>query len=257
MTATAIVIKNGKLLVVKRNMEPEFGKFDFLGGFLNKGELPEEALKREIFEETKSKIERYEFLGLFPGTHSYKDKTFSIISAAYLVHLKGDTITLDKENSDYKWVAIDKINTIAFDSNKGILKRVKELYLDIKRVKELMKQLDLTAEVSEFNLYESQLCGYLSREYDKGKLIGMGWIFPRQTALRKQAVVEDMIVDEKYRGKGLGKKIVLDLINWAKKNGIEVIELTSNPKRVAANELYKAVGFKLHPTNHYLLDLRK
>ena len=38
---------------------------------------------------------------------------------------------------------------------------------------ELMKQLDLTAEVSEFNLYESQLCGYLSREYDKGKLIGI------------------------------------------------------------------------------------
>ena len=83
----------------------------------------------------------------------------------------------------------------------------------------------------------------------------MGWIFPRQTLLRHQAVIEDMIVDETYRGKGLGRKILLDLIEWAKKQGVEVVELTTNPKRIAANELYKSVGFQLHPTNHYLLRL--
>ena len=93
-------------------------------------------------------------------------------------------------------------------------------------------------------------------DYDKNKLIGMGWIFPRQTLLRRQAVVEDMIVDESQRGKGLGEKILRDLIKWAKKEGIEVIELTTNPKRLAANALYKKVGFKLHETNHYLLNLR-
>jgi len=83
----------------------------------------------------------------------------------------------------------------------------------------------------------------------------MGWIFPRRTLLRKQAVVEDMIVNGNYRGQGLGEKILRDLIKWAKKEGIEVIELTTNPKRVAANSLYKKVGFKLHETNHYLLKL--
>ena len=83
----------------------------------------------------------------------------------------------------------------------------------------------------------------------------MGWIFPRQTMLRNQAVIEDMIVDDNQRGKGYGKEIVLDLIKWAKNNGVEMIELTSNPKRIAANELYKKVGFNLHPTNHYLMKL--
>ena len=83
----------------------------------------------------------------------------------------------------------------------------------------------------------------------------MGWIFPRQTMLMCQAVVEDMIVDESQRGKGLGEKILRDLIKWAKRNGVEVIELTTNPKRLAANSLYKKVGFKLHETNHYLLNL--
>jgi len=84
----------------------------------------------------------------------------------------------------------------------------------------------------------------------------MGWIFVRQTMLRKQAVVEDMIVDDAHRGKGYGKKMLLELIDWAKKEGIDTIELTSNPKRIAANELYKKAGFKLHPTNHYLYNIR-
>ena len=66
-----------------------------------------------------------------------------------------------------------------------------------------------------------------------------------------------MIVDERHRGKGLGEKILLDLIRWAKNNGVEVVELTTNPKRLAANALYQKVGFKLHETNHYLLNLAR
>ena len=84
----------------------------------------------------------------------------------------------------------------------------------------------------------------------------MGWIFPRTTLLRKQAVIEDMIVDEKHRGKGYGRTILKNLICWAENNGIEVIELTTNPKREAANALYKSEGFQLHETNHYLLNLK-
>ena len=95
----------------------------------------------------------------------------------------------------------------------------------------------------------------MSTVEEGGEFIGMGWIFPRQTMLRRQAVIEDMIVDDRYRGKGLGEKILLDLLRWAKSNGVEVVELTTNPKRIAANALYQKVGFKLHETNHYLLKL--
>ena len=75
---------------------------------------------------------------------------------------------------------------------------------------------------------------------------------PRHTLLRRQAVVEDMIVDPTYRGKGYGEEILLQLLAWAKKEGMDTIELTTNPSRLAANSLYQKVGFKLHPTNHYL-----
>ena len=162
-----------------------------------------------------------------------------------------------KENSKLAWVPISKLKTIAFDSNRKILKFVKEKFTyDLKKVRELVRQLDSMAEVNEQSLYKAILDGYVSKVEEDGKLLGMGWIFPKLTMLRRQAVVEDMIVEQNQRGKGLGEKILKDLIKWAKKEGVEVVELTTNPKRIAANSLYKKVGFKLHETNHYLLDLR-
>src|SRR3989344_8607386 len=186
------------------------------------------------------------------------DYKFPVISFVYLTELIGKIKLNKKENSKLSWVPIRKLKTIAFDSNLKILKYVKEKFVyNLEKVKKLIFQLDSTASVNEQSLYQAILNGYISKIEKNGKLVGMGWIFPRQTLLRKQAVVEDMIVDEKYRGKGYGENILLDLIRWAKSQGVEVVELTTNPRRVAANSLYKKIGFKLHETNHYLLNLKK
>ncbi len=255
-TTSAVIIKNGKLLLAKRIDEPFAGEWDFFGGYLNKNESPEDGIKREVKEELGVDSETT-FLGSFTGMASYHDYEYPVINFAYLVELKGEPILDTKENSDMTWVSLKDLKTIAFDSNKEILKFVKEkLTFDLDQVKELVRQLDPSAVVNEQSLYKAMFDGYISKIEENGKLLGMGWIFPRQTLLRRQAVVEDMIVDESQRGKGYGEKILLDLIDWAKKQGIEVVELTTNPKRLAANALYQKVGFKLHVTNHYLLDLR-
>lgn len=102
------------------------------------------------------------------------------------------------------------------------------------------------------NFYRSLLNGYFSKKVVNGRLVGVGWIFPRRTLLRKQAVIEDVVVDQSERAKGYGKEIMFDLLQWAKKQDVEVVELTTNPSRIAANNLYKKIGFQLHPTNHYL-----
>ncbi|KKR91191.1 MAG: hypothetical protein UU42_C0019G0003 [Candidatus Woesebacteria bacterium GW2011_GWA1_41_13b] len=255
-STAAIIINDQKLLVVKRNYEPFKGDWDFLGGFAQEGETPEEAHKREIKEEIGADC-KVTLLGAFPGTASYKEYGFPVVGFAYLTEITGKIKLNKKENSKLAWVPISKLKTIAFDSNRKILKFVKEKFTyDLKKVRELVRQLDSTAEVNEQSLYKAILDGYVSKVEEDGKLLGMGWIFPKQTMLRRQAVVEDMIVEQNQRGKGLGEKILKDLIKWAKKEGVEVVELTTNPKRIAANSLYKKVGFKLHETNHYLLDLR-
>jgi ADP-ribose pyrophosphatase YjhB (NUDIX family) len=239
--------------MMKRNQEPFIGTWDLPGGFMSAGETPEETVRREIKEElgTDSMLD---FVGWFPGKHIWKGQEYAILDHAYLAELKGE-ITLNEENSAYEWRDIQGLNPTdtALSSNQAILAHVKEKFgADYPTLVRLVKQLDPSAEINEINLYRSILNGYMSKKIVDGRLVGAGWIFPRRTFLRKQAVIEDMIVDESERGKGYGKEIVLDLIRWAREQGVEVIELTSNPKRVAANELYKRVGFELHPTNHYL-----
>lgn len=253
-TATAVFVKNGALLLVKRNQNPYKGKWDLPGGYMNQGETPEETLRREMKEELGVNI-TCDFIGWFPGTASWKGKSYAVISHAHLAEFKGIVKLDKKENTNFTWVPLAEISPskIAFDSNQAIVRMLKKRFtIDYPTLVNLVAQLDSSAVVSEINFYRALLNGYVSKKMLKGKLVGVGWIFPRRTLLRKQAVVEDMIVDESQRGKGLGEAILLDLLSWAKKQGIEVVELTTNPRRIAANALYQKIGFKLHPTNHYL-----
>ena len=52
---------------------------------------------------------------------------------------------------------------------------------DLAEIKKLVSQLDPSAEVKEEAFYQAMLSGYMSQIRKKGKLVGMGWIFPRQT----------------------------------------------------------------------------
>jgi GNAT superfamily N-acetyltransferase len=68
--------------------------------------------------------------------------------------------------------------------------------------------------------------------------------------------IEDVLVDESQRGKGIGKELMFFAINFAKSAGAESIELTSRPSRVEANQLYKKIGFVLRETNVYRYSLK-
>ena len=255
-TSTAVIMKNNKILLVKRKQEPFRGEWDLPGGYMNYGETPEQTLKRELREEFNVNSDLTP-MGTFPGTAYWKNFKFSVLSHAFLADIKNENIRLNKkENLEYRWFNPLSIKKIAFDSNKTILNFVKKNFvINFKELDNLIKQLDPSASVNEHNFYKSILNGHCSKKYIKDKLIGIGWIFPRQTYLRKQAVIEDVVVNQTYRGKGYGEEITLDLVNWEKNNNLEVIELTSGSHRIAANSLYKKVGFKLHPTNHYLYKI--
>lgn len=267
-TATSVIIRENRLLLVKRNQEPFKGAWDLCGGYMQEGETPEQTIRREVKEELGVEVTEATRIKDFPGVAKWKDSLNPIISHVFLVDFEGQ-INLDGENSDFAWYPLKDLNPedISFDSNQRIVARVKENWTyDLDRVKELVRQLDPAAEIKEQNLYKATLNGYVSRIYDRfdpskpngyenGKLIAMGWIYPRQTLLRNQAVIEDMIVDELYRGKGLGRAILQDLIQWAREKKIEVIELTTGHHRIAAGKLYESEGFKIHDTKHMLLNL--
>ena len=66
-----------------------------------------------------------------------------------------------------------------------------------------------------------------------------------------KAWIEDVVVDESFRGQGLSKLLVAHAIEFTKSQGIPSLMLTSNPKRIAANRLYQAMGFGRKETNVY------
>ncbi len=87
------------------------------------------------------------------------------------------------------------------------------------------------------------------------QIIGMGTVVIFDTLLGRRGRIEDVVVHERYRGRGLGEKLVRKLIAIAKKAKVQQVQLTSRPERRVANALYQKLGFKHYKTNVYKLKL--
>jgi len=79
-------------------------------------------------------------------------------------------------------------------------------------------------------------------------------IYRVPTGLR--SIIEDVIVDENMRRRGIGEALMRHAIELARAEGAEGVSLTSNPKREAANLLYQSMGFQLRQTNPYYYKLK-
>ena len=60
----------------------------------------------------------------------------------------------------------------------------------------------------------------------------------------KRATVESVRVDEKYRGQGIGKELMLWAINRAREENCVAMQLTTNADRTDAHRFYENLGFK-------------
>ena len=70
-----------------------------------------------------------------------------------------------------------------------------------------------------------------------------------------RAWIEDVVVDNQARGKGVGDALNRAALAEAERRGAKTVDLTSRPSREAANRLYQRLGFKQRDTNVYRYDL--
>ena len=70
------------------------------------------------------------------------------------------------------------------------------------------------------------------------------------------ARIDDVIVDEARRGRGIGEALTREAIERARTAGARAVNLTSHPRREAANRLYQRLGFERRDTNVYAYKLR-
>jgi ribosomal protein S18 acetylase RimI-like enzyme len=73
--------------------------------------------------------------------------------------------------------------------------------------------------------------------------------FPLPSGLR--ARIEDVVVDQAARGRGVGTALTMAALGAARRQGARSVDLTSRPSRVAANRLYQQLGFQLRDSNVY------
>ena len=90
---------------------------------------------------------------------------------------------------------------------------------------------------------------------DDQHLVGIASLITVNKLTGVSTRVEHVVVDEKYRGQGLGVKLMEKMIERSRAMGAKRIVLTSRPSREAANKLYQKMGFQLKETNSYYLDL--
>jgi ribosomal protein S18 acetylase RimI-like enzyme len=69
-----------------------------------------------------------------------------------------------------------------------------------------------------------------------------------------RAHIEDVVVDASARGRGIGAALTREALRLAREAGADGVSLTSNPRREAANHLYRKLGFKRWETNLYFYE---
>jgi ribosomal protein S18 acetylase RimI-like enzyme len=108
------------------------------------------------------------------------------------------------------------------------------------------------AEVEE--IVRSPACHLLLASDGDGGIVGMLTlvVFRIPTGLR--AWIEDVVVDEDARGRGVGAALNQAALRLAAELGARTVDLTSRPSREAANRLYRRLGFVERGTNVYRFE---
>jgi ADP-ribose pyrophosphatase YjhB (NUDIX family) len=104
--AGAIVVRNGRVLLGRRAVEPALGLWDIPGGFLNPWELPAAAAAREVLEETGLEVRLSGLLTVAIDTYHDRDYTLNVY---YLAEpISGQEHPAD-DLAELRWFAPDEL----------------------------------------------------------------------------------------------------------------------------------------------------
>jgi ADP-ribose pyrophosphatase YjhB (NUDIX family)/predicted GIY-YIG superfamily endonuclease len=118
----ALVVRDGRLLLVKRDIEPYLGYWDIPGGFLEEDELPQAAAVRELREETGLKVELTELFGFYLDQYVYGEEFIYTLNVYFLAQVVGGNAIAGDETGALGWFPPDGLPArIAFDHARLVL----------------------------------------------------------------------------------------------------------------------------------------
>ncbi|MCA6422579.1 MAG: NUDIX hydrolase [Chitinophagaceae bacterium] len=154
-----------QVLLIKQKFGELKNQWALVGGFVKDNETLNEAVNRELQEETGIKVNYLEQLYTF-GDNITRDPRFRVISVAYVALVNSSKMVLkaDSDAADARWFSINELPNVAFD-HKEILKKAynrlqsKLTYQPI--------GFDLIPKEFLFSELENLYCTILAKEIDR------------------------------------------------------------------------------------------
>ncbi len=119
VTVVAIVVRDNAILLVKRALHlSEPGKFALPGGYLDRDETTEEAMRREVKEETGYLVSTSKFFHFVDNPNRRNDLSKQNVEFVYIAEVTGEPGEHDAESTEITWFPLDKLppaDQIAFD----------------------------------------------------------------------------------------------------------------------------------------------
>ena len=143
------------------------------------------------------------------------------------------------------------------DNSNVRIETIKEFSPEIAlSLRHLAKQLgknyqELTdADVKEMLSYPTHTL-FIARDSDSNEVAGMLLCMVYRIPYVRKAYLDDLVVDNSFRGRGIATLLFKAAIDFAKEQGAAYVDFTSRPLRGAGNNLYEKLGFAKRDTNVY------
>jgi len=111
----------GKILLIKRKIEPRKGEWALPSGFMEIEESPIEAALRELTEETGLKGKSKKLIGVYPNNseiHGY------LVTIIYEVGILGGKLCAGDDAEEAEFFAVNQLPLLAFQSHREALGKV-------------------------------------------------------------------------------------------------------------------------------------
>ncbi|MFV0365157.1 MAG: NUDIX domain-containing protein [Mangrovibacterium sp.] len=126
---TAIILNDrNQVLLTRRAFNPEKGKLDLPGGFVEFHESATVALARELKEELNAEVLEVQYLDSFPNQYAYSGLTIHTLDATFLVKLKSHQFTAMDDVASFGYWNLEDIplEELAFQSTRNTILKLKE-----------------------------------------------------------------------------------------------------------------------------------
>ncbi len=120
VAVAAIIPMDNGIVLLKRAIEPQIGKWSFPSGYVDRGEKLERALEREVLEECGLEVSVDRLVGV------YSEEGQAVVLVVYHADVVSGELVAGDETSEARVFAIEKMPELAFEHDDRIVRDWRE-----------------------------------------------------------------------------------------------------------------------------------